>query len=150
MVADKTGPQDDSTSSDQETSALTARVNALKQAPSSVALESVDGDQELLADVIGVYLDECPRLLRELGEAIEAKDFKTVQRTAHTIKGSSRIFGNTALIESGSEKWRSEVATSIWKRASQIGKSWKRLLSTSANSSRTLFLSRSDFFFSLG
>ena len=104
MVADKTGPQDDSTSSDQaETSAPSPAPSATPKTGSfnlQVALESVDGDQELLADVIGVYLDECPRLLRELGEAIEAKDFKTVQRTAHTIKGSSRIFGNTALIES--------------------------------------------------
>ncbi len=63
-----------------------------------IALESVDGDKELLVEVIRVYLDECPRLLEQLREAIEAKDFKAAQRAAHTIKGSSRIFGNSAII----------------------------------------------------
>ena len=100
MVADKTGPQDDSPSSDQAETPAPSATPKTGSFNLQVALESVDGDQELLADVIGVYLDECPRLLRELGKAIEAKDFKTVQRTAHTMKGSSRIFGNTALIES--------------------------------------------------
>ena len=63
-----------------------------------IALESVDGDKELLVEVIQVYLDECPRLLEQLHDAIEAKDFKGAQRAAHTIKGSSRIFGNVAII----------------------------------------------------
>ena len=34
------------------------------------ALETVDGDEELLADVIEIYLDECPQLLHELGDAL--------------------------------------------------------------------------------
>ena len=60
----------------------------------AVALDSVDGDQELLRDVIDVFLGECPQLLTELHQAIAEPDFPTMQRSAHTIKGSSRIFGN--------------------------------------------------------
>ncbi len=60
----------------------------------AVALDSVDGDQELLRDVIEVFLGECPQLLTELHQAIAQPDFPTMQRSAHTIKGSSRIFGN--------------------------------------------------------
>ena len=41
----------------------------------AVALDSVDGDQELLRDVIEVFLGECPQLLQELKQSIAAEDF---------------------------------------------------------------------------
>jgi len=100
MVADRTGSQNNSAPLDQAETPPRSAAPKTGSFNLQVALESVDGDQNLLSDVIEVYLNECPRLVQELGEAIETKDFKAVQRTAHTIKGSSRIFGNSALIES--------------------------------------------------
>ncbi len=64
----------------------------------AVALERVDGDEELLAEVIQAYLDECPQLINELQTAIDAQDSTAAQRAAHTIKGTSQIFGCPDLI----------------------------------------------------
>lgn len=58
-----------------------------------LALDSVEGDEELLKAVIDVFFEECPRLVEELGKAIEARDASTMKRVAHTLKGATRIFG---------------------------------------------------------
>jgi PAS domain S-box-containing protein len=58
------------------------------------AMEAVDGDEGLLRDVIGVFLEECPNLLRDLETAIRRHEAVGVQRGAHTIKGATRIFGS--------------------------------------------------------
>lgn len=59
----------------------------------SKALEVVQGDRALLKDLIDAFLDECPRLLEEIRAALAASDLTTLQRAAHTIKGSMRYFG---------------------------------------------------------
>jgi CheY-like chemotaxis protein len=52
------------------------------------ALEFVEGDRELFRELIQLFLDDSPRLLNELQQAIESKDAKTTQRAAHTLKGT--------------------------------------------------------------
>ncbi|MCA9147776.1 MAG: response regulator [Planctomycetales bacterium] len=64
-----------------------------------LALDSVEGDVELLSDVIQVFLEERPGLLRSLLESIAAADAPTLRRAAHTIKGSTRIFGDERVTE---------------------------------------------------
>jgi HPt (histidine-containing phosphotransfer) domain-containing protein len=59
----------------------------------SEALHSVNGDQRLLRDIVEAFLDESPRLLATIRSAIEQQDGKTLQRAAHTLKGSTRYFG---------------------------------------------------------
>ena len=59
----------------------------------SKALEVVQGDRDLLKDIIDAFLDECPRMLDEIRSAILQGDRATLQRAAHTIKGSMRYFG---------------------------------------------------------
>ncbi|MBX3437977.1 MAG: response regulator, partial [Planctomycetaceae bacterium] len=56
------------------------------------ALQVVQGDRELLTEVVGAVLEEVPRLLRELEQAIDAGDARSIQRLAHTIKGNMRTF----------------------------------------------------------
>jgi CheY-like chemotaxis protein/HPt (histidine-containing phosphotransfer) domain-containing protein len=65
----------------------------------ALALESVEGDEELLRDVIAVFLEECPQLLRDLALAVQTQDSSTLRRQAHTIKGATRIFGNVRVTE---------------------------------------------------
>jgi two-component system, sensor histidine kinase and response regulator len=63
------------------------------------ALHSVNGDQRLLRDIVEAFLDESPRLLTMIRGSIEQQDPKTLQRAAHTLKGSTRYFGATQVSE---------------------------------------------------
>lgn len=56
------------------------------------ALEAVQGDRELLQDVVSAFLEEYQDLIVEIQNALEQQDAKTVRRVAHTIKGSMRCF----------------------------------------------------------
>jgi HPt (histidine-containing phosphotransfer) domain-containing protein len=58
-----------------------------------LALEHVDGDDELLADLAAIFLEDCPRLIRELYECIGEGDNVSVERVAHTLKGRLAFFG---------------------------------------------------------
>ena len=51
-------------------------------------LERLGGDNELLTDVLGVFLEECPRMMQEIEDALNAADAMLVRRSAHSIKGA--------------------------------------------------------------
>ncbi|MDA1055074.1 MAG: response regulator [Planctomycetota bacterium] len=57
------------------------------------ALEIVQGDRQLLAEITRTFLEECPRLVRELHTALAEQDGTTFRRAAHTLRGSLRYFG---------------------------------------------------------
>jgi HPt (histidine-containing phosphotransfer) domain-containing protein len=61
----------------------------------SEALRAVQEDQELLRAVVEAILDEAPRLLTAIRQAITASDAAALRRAAHTLKGSVRNFGET-------------------------------------------------------
>ncbi len=58
-----------------------------------LALESVDGDKELFRTVAEAFLDECPVLIQQLRRAVAVGDAQTVERHAHTIRGSANTVG---------------------------------------------------------
>jgi two-component system, sensor histidine kinase and response regulator len=67
----------------------------LPTAPSDAELLArFDGDGELLKELAGIFLQECPRMLDELREALRTRDPKLLERAAHTLKGS---VGNFAM-----------------------------------------------------
>jgi CheY-like chemotaxis protein len=59
----------------------------------AAALARANHDPQLLRDLIGVFLDECPALLTAIREAIDRADAAALRRTAHALKGSVGIFG---------------------------------------------------------
>jgi HPt (histidine-containing phosphotransfer) domain-containing protein len=59
----------------------------------TVALSRVGGDVDLLKEIAILFLDDYPKSLIELREAIDAGDAKRVERTAHGLKGSVSNFG---------------------------------------------------------
>ncbi len=59
----------------------------------TVALAQVEGDQELLAELVQLFARDCPRLLAELKQAIASGEGVSVERAAHTMKGSASSFG---------------------------------------------------------
>jgi two-component system sensor histidine kinase/response regulator len=56
------------------------------------ALRSVGGDASLLADVMRVFLEDCPARLADLRGAVASRDAEHLQRAAHAIKGAVGTF----------------------------------------------------------
>jgi len=50
-------------------------------------LVRVDNDHELLCELIGIFKEEFPRLLRSLQQFVVCEDMKNVEATSHALKG---------------------------------------------------------------
>jgi two-component system sensor histidine kinase/response regulator len=59
----------------------------------AVALERLGGDEALLREVAGLFLDEYPMLMAEIRQAAQSRDADALQRAAHSMKGSVSNFG---------------------------------------------------------
>jgi len=57
------------------------------------ALEAVAGDKDLFAELIGMFVEDYPTRLRDIGAALESGDAETVERAAHTLKGAAANLG---------------------------------------------------------
>jgi hypothetical protein len=57
------------------------------------ALQRVDGDRDLLAEIAGIFLSDAPAMVADLLAAVNAGDAAAVSRTAHRLKGSILTFG---------------------------------------------------------
>lgn len=57
------------------------------------ALERLDGDEELLQEIIDIFLEDAPRLFLALKQARLDQDHKTTERQAHSLKGASANVG---------------------------------------------------------
>ena len=53
------------------------------------ALDRIGGDEELLREVCQIFLEESPKLLKKLQQAVAAGDADGVVRAAHSLKGES-------------------------------------------------------------
>ncbi|MEN6371018.1 MAG: ATP-binding protein [Armatimonadota bacterium] len=52
----------------------------------------VDGDTDLLRDIIDLFIESCPDLLAEIHHAIENYDSQGLEHAAHALKGSVSTF----------------------------------------------------------
>ena len=57
------------------------------------ALQRVDGDAELLFDLVEMFFQEYPDQLRCLKQSLAQSDFGAVRKAAHTLKGSLGYLG---------------------------------------------------------
>jgi CheY-like chemotaxis protein len=57
------------------------------------AMRRVDGDIDLLREIAEISLEDVPRLVAEMHQAISQEDGEALERFAHTLKGSVRNFG---------------------------------------------------------
>ena len=53
-----------------------------------LALEAVDGNRQLLGELVEIFREECPKLRAEIAAAIQASDLPLLRRSAHTLKGA--------------------------------------------------------------
>ncbi len=59
-------------------------------------LEHMEGDPELLAEMVTLFLQDCPRLLAALREALARGDAGALRLAAHTLKGTVSNFAAPA------------------------------------------------------
>ena len=55
-------------------------------------LEILDGDEELLRELVRVFLDDYPDHLAQIHQALDTSDAEQMERAAHTLKGAASNF----------------------------------------------------------
>jgi HPt (histidine-containing phosphotransfer) domain-containing protein len=77
------------------------------QAPENVldrelALSRVGGDQQLLREIAVLFIEDCPRALAQIQEAVARADAAKLENAAHALKGSVANFGAREAVEAAS------------------------------------------------
>jgi CheY-like chemotaxis protein/HPt (histidine-containing phosphotransfer) domain-containing protein len=79
------------------------RAAAEKPAPlridKAALLARVDGDEELLREIVEMFREDCPRMLADIRDAITRGDAARLHRTAHTFKGCASNFAAQSVAE---------------------------------------------------
>ncbi|KAF7598747.1 MAG: hybrid sensor histidine kinase/response regulator [Candidatus Dactylopiibacterium carminicum] len=65
----------------------------------SQARALLEGDEDSLHALIGVFLEDCPRQMGLLQQAIEREDSRTLGTIAHSLKSSVAVFGAASVAE---------------------------------------------------
>ena len=65
----------------------------------AAALDRVDGDVELMKELAGLFLDECPQRMADIHAAILRRDPSDLKKSAHVLRGSVANFGAQAATE---------------------------------------------------
>lgn len=63
------------------------------------ALELVDGDKAVLQDLVRLFIESCPQIMADMGQAIRDENATALKHAAHSLKGSAKIFGATQVVE---------------------------------------------------
>ena len=63
----------------------------------AAVLDRLDGDEEMLVEVMETFLEDAPQQLRLIEEAVTASDATQIRFYAHTLKGSAGNVGATGL-----------------------------------------------------
>jgi two-component system, sensor histidine kinase and response regulator len=86
----------------RETSAPSPATSSLQSAgflDVAAALERVEGDHELLEELVRLFVEGCPAAMREIRQAFSDRDAHQLDRLAHTMKGSSASLGANRVSE---------------------------------------------------
>ena len=65
----------------------------------SKALEVVDGDMGLFKEIVDLFLENLPDSIAQIREAVATSDANTLDKTAHSLKGSVGNFGTNRAFE---------------------------------------------------
>ena len=61
-------------------------------------LSRVGGSEELMREVIGLFIDDAPRLLEDIRAKVAAGDGPAIYRATHALKGAAGNFGAQPLL----------------------------------------------------
>ena len=59
----------------------------------AAVLDRVGGDEELLQEIIVIFMEEYPALINGIREAVKKQDPAALERSAHNLKGTVSNFG---------------------------------------------------------
>ena len=65
---------------------------------SQTAAAKIAGDENLLLQIIGLFLQSCPTLVSPIKEAVANCDAPALPRSAHALKGSVGYFGASRVL----------------------------------------------------
>jgi HPt (histidine-containing phosphotransfer) domain-containing protein len=100
------------------------------QAPAKMRVEAFDrtatlarlgGDQQLMNEVIQLFLDDCPVHLASIKAAVTARNLQTLRQSAHALKGAAGNISATALVKAAAtleriaNEGRVEAAEAGWR-----------------------------------
>ena len=87
-------------------------------------LDRVAGDEQLMAEVIRMFLEDCPTRMAAIRQAVEEKSPASIRSAAHALKGAAGNLGANGLFEAagilervGAES-RIDAADAAWRRLS--------------------------------
>ena len=67
------------------------------------ALDRLNGDRELYNELVEVFRQECPGAAAKMRRAIDDRDLRVVERSAHTLRGAASNLGAVAVSEAAME-----------------------------------------------
>ena len=67
--------------------------SAVDQLDRTAILERVEGDEDLLEEIVQLFIEDCPRLVGQMEESLREKNAAGLRLAAHTLKGSLSYFG---------------------------------------------------------
>jgi len=88
-------------------------------------LQRLSGDEQLAADVVRLFVGECPTLVDAVGTALAKCDVDEVKRAAHTLKGSASTAAARGVADAAhslerlAAEGRIEALDDAWARLSQ-------------------------------
>jgi len=88
------------------------------------ALRQIDGDENLLSELVRVFLSECPKLMAKIREGIDEKDSAKLRIAAHALKGSASHFGAGPTCKAA-QKMEALAEQQDWRRAEET---WNSLV----------------------
>ena len=84
-------------------------------------MDRLGGDSELFAEVIRLFLEDCPKRLAAIEAAVAERNAEQIRQTAHALKGAAGVISASALFEAlqaleriGGEK-RVDAAEAAWR-----------------------------------
>ncbi len=82
-----------------EAESVTTSVTTTAGIDRQVALSRVGGDAELLKEIAQLFIDDYPRAMEDIRQAADRGDAKSLERSAHGLKGSVANFGAPSAVE---------------------------------------------------
>jgi two-component system, sensor histidine kinase and response regulator len=104
--------------------ASTAGVQTAGAIDEAALRHRLDGDELLLAEVVRMFLEDCPLRLVAIQAAVERRDADAIRTTAHALKGAAGNLGARALYEAASilerigAESRLDAAEAAWRQVS--------------------------------
>jgi HPt (histidine-containing phosphotransfer) domain-containing protein len=80
------------------------------------------GDEELVSDVIRLFIQDCPNRLAAIKTAVDQRSGESIRKAAHALKGAagnlsaSALFDATAMLERIGADGRLDAAEAGWRR----------------------------------